>query len=491
MFYKWFFVLALTTVILNISCKLNPTNSRHSAPTAKFTIDPTSGTITTSFVFDANSSNNNEDATSVLQVRWDWDNDGTYDTNYSITTIANHRYSTYGTYTVKLEVKNNIGLTNTVTNTVSVHQQSTNVAFPDTNFETLLREALKKPTGVITNIDLGTITEIDGEGRNISDVSGIEYCTNLEILNLLSNQIIDISALSGLTNLQELYLSKNQISEIYPLIQNNGIDNNDVVYLKKNPLSETSINTYIGQLEARGVSVYYDIGLSDPFFGFISENWIPQYQKGPMNAVWASEGINREGYNYYFFPKAMSQYVCSDRFIPTSNYFQSWFGMYTVSDNSEGTYAISNQELNQEDILKLGIADQLAWLKGFAGMETPSVYLDNSVDIIKEKIMIDSQEGWKLSGRLISNVDVGDNNHLDFLDIINIKKQYWEDSVNSYQQVYLDSYAYIWYASENRELNIAYFNGIEYLSKDGTTYRTIENIYSELEEMVLNITVYE
>lgn len=96
-----------------------------------------------------------------------------------------------------------------------------------------------------------------------------------------------------------------------------------------------------------------------------------------------------------------------------------------------------------------------------------------------------------MSGRIISNVDVGDNNYLDFLDIINIKKQYWEDSVNSYQQVYLDSYAYIWYAPENKELNIAYFNGIEYLSKDGTTYRTIENIYSELEEMVLNITVYE
>jgi hypothetical protein len=165
--------------------------------------------------------------------------------------------------------------------------------------------------------------------------------------------------------------------------------------------------------------------------------------------------------------------------------------MYTVSDNSDGTYAISNQELNQEDILKLGIAYQLAWLRGFAGMDTPSVYLDNSVDIIKEKIVIDSQEGWKLSGRIISNVDVGDNNHLDFLDIINIKKQYWEDSVNSYQQVYLDSYAYIWYTPENKELNVAYFNGIEYLSKDGTTYRTIENIYYELEEMVLNITVYE
>lgn len=48
-----------------------------------------------------------------------------------------------------------------------------------------------------------------------------------------------------------------------------------------------------------------------------------------------------------------------------------------------------------------------------------------------------------------------------------------------------------WYAHENKELNDAYFNGIEYLSKDGGSHRTIDLIYSELEEMVLNITVYE
>ena len=535
MFNKWFLVLALTTVILNISCKINPTISKQSAPIAKFTINPTSGTTTTSFVFDASGSSDNEDATSVLQVRWDWDNDGTYNTNYTITKTANHQYSSYGTYTVKLEVKDSEGLTNTATETININQQSTVVTFPDSNFETLIRETLNIPTSNITNINLESIIEIDGEERNISDVSGIEYCTNLEILNLWSNQIVDISVLSGLTNLQELYLSNNQIIDInalsgltnliyinlfynqiinisglsgltnlqvlninsnqiidiYPLIQNNGIDNNDIVYINNNPLGTTSINTYIPQLEARGVIIYFGIGLSDPFFGFISENWIPQYQKGPMNSVWKSEGINREGYNYYFLPKAVSPYACSDRFIPTSNYFQSWFGMYTVSDNSDGTYALNNQEINQEDILKLAIADQLAWLRNFGGMDTPSVYLDNSVDIVKERIVIDSQDGWKLSGRIISNVDVGNNNPLNVPDIINIKKQYWEDKVNSYQQVYLDAYAYVWYAHENNELNVAYFNGIKYLSKDGMTYRTIEKIYSELEEMVLNITVYE
>lgn len=483
--------IAFISILLNISCNINPTISKQSAPTATFTINPKSGTISTSFVFDASGCTDNEDETSILVVRWDWNNDGTYDTDYSSTKIANYQFSTPGTHTVKLQVKDSVGLTNNTSETINIQQQGTIVLFPDLNFENLVREILNITSGDITNIDLKNIIEIYGEGRNISDISGIEYCTNLANLNLRNNEIVDINVLSGLTNLQVLNITNNHIIDINPLLQNNGIDNNDVIYLNRNPLNETSVNTYIPQLEARGVTVSYDVGLSDPFFGLVSENWIPTYQKGPMTSIWASEGINREGYNYYFLSKAVSPFVCSDRFIPTSNYFQAWFGMYTVSDNLDGTYAINNNELNQEDILKLAIADQLAWLRGFGGMETPSVYLDNSIDIVKEKILIDSQYGWKLSGRLISNVDVGNNNQTDVPDIININRQYWEDYVNSYQQVYLDAYAFVWYAHENKELNVAYFNGIEYLSKDGDSRRTIDLIYSELEEMVLNITVYE
>lgn len=79
---------------------------------------------------------------------------------------------------------------------------------------------------------------------------------NLQSLSVSTNQIIDISVLSVLANLQIVYIQENLIIDIYPLIQNNGIDNGDIVNLTNNPLSEISINTYIPQLEARGVTVY-------------------------------------------------------------------------------------------------------------------------------------------------------------------------------------------------------------------------------------------
>ncbi len=234
----------------------------NAAPTASFTVDPTSGTTATIFNFDANSSTDNEDDTSVLQVRWDWDNDGTYDTNYSTTKTATHQYSIPGTYTVMLEVKDSESLTNTTTRAVSVQQQSMVVTFSDANFEARIRTILSKPTGDITDLDMETITALNGGGWNISDISGIEYCSNLITIALWGNQIIDISDLSGLTNIDWLDLSNNQIVNIGALLQNSGIDNGDTVYLTNNPISSTS-ESYIPDLEARGVTVYYDGGAAN------------------------------------------------------------------------------------------------------------------------------------------------------------------------------------------------------------------------------------
>jgi PKD repeat protein len=90
------------------------------SPAASFTVDPTSGTTSTVFEFDASGSTDAEDPVSALQVRWDWENDGTWDTDYSTTKTANHVYATAGTKTVKLEVRDTSGLTDMETHTVTV-----------------------------------------------------------------------------------------------------------------------------------------------------------------------------------------------------------------------------------------------------------------------------------------------------------------------------------------------------------------------------------
>lgn len=175
------------------------------------------------------------------------------------------------------------------------------VTFPDPNLEAAIREAIDKPQGPIYTSDLESLTTLGffAEDRGISNITGLEYCINLQILDLWDNNITDLSPLAGLTklrmlavpgnnisditplagltNLEELYLARNNISDlsplagltnlewlslwennisdISPLVENNGLSAGDYVDLRNNPLSTTSVNIYIPQLEARGVSV--------------------------------------------------------------------------------------------------------------------------------------------------------------------------------------------------------------------------------------------
>ncbi|MFK5855417.1 MAG: FISUMP domain-containing protein [Bacteroidota bacterium] len=89
-------------------------------PTALFTVTPSSGTTYTKFAFDASGSTDNEDHTSYLQVRWDFDGNGYWDTNWDTDKTQKHQYNKEGTYTAKLEVKDNDGLTDQYTNSITV-----------------------------------------------------------------------------------------------------------------------------------------------------------------------------------------------------------------------------------------------------------------------------------------------------------------------------------------------------------------------------------
>ncbi len=89
-------------------------------PTALFTVSPSSGSTSTNFAFDASGSTDNEDPTSNLQVRWDFDGNGSWDTGWDYNKTVNHQYGSENTYTAKLEVKDTEGLTDQYTKSITV-----------------------------------------------------------------------------------------------------------------------------------------------------------------------------------------------------------------------------------------------------------------------------------------------------------------------------------------------------------------------------------
>jgi len=89
-------------------------------PLASFTVTPPTGGTSTLFDFDASACSDAEDPPSALQVRWDWENDGRNDTQWSYTKTAQHQYSTEGIYTVRLEVIDANWSVNSTTRQVTV-----------------------------------------------------------------------------------------------------------------------------------------------------------------------------------------------------------------------------------------------------------------------------------------------------------------------------------------------------------------------------------
>ncbi len=90
------------------------------APVASFVLSPSTGDVTTAFLVDASSSSDSEDPTVALEVRWDWENDGVWDTPWSTEKISQHRYTRSGIYTIRLEVRDTGGLTNITTREIVV-----------------------------------------------------------------------------------------------------------------------------------------------------------------------------------------------------------------------------------------------------------------------------------------------------------------------------------------------------------------------------------
>ena len=90
-------------------------------------------------------------------------------------------------------------------------------------------------------------------GCQISDFSIISTIVSLDTLFLSGTQMTDLSVLVPLLKLNELYLERNQITDLSPLLD---LPRLTKLHIEDNPLSDTSINTYIPQLEAKGVTVY-------------------------------------------------------------------------------------------------------------------------------------------------------------------------------------------------------------------------------------------
>lgn len=100
-------------------------------PTASFTVSPSSGNTTTVFHVDASASTDKENTTGELVVRWDWEMDGNWDTDFSTVKTADHTYTLEGNKRILIQVKDTDGKTDTTSMQISVKEASSSETVTD------------------------------------------------------------------------------------------------------------------------------------------------------------------------------------------------------------------------------------------------------------------------------------------------------------------------------------------------------------------------
>ena len=105
-FEKKTVVLALVLVI----CGCERHNESANSPIASFQVTPLIGSTETLFTVDASESTDEETPPTQLEVRWDWENDGNYDTEWSTTKTDTHLYPLEDYYVIQLQVRDEDGL---------------------------------------------------------------------------------------------------------------------------------------------------------------------------------------------------------------------------------------------------------------------------------------------------------------------------------------------------------------------------------------------
>ncbi len=117
--YLIILIAGFSLLLLQNSCK-KKTNPPH----ASLTVFPSAGATSTLFTLDASGSMDEEDDASSLLMRMDWEDDGTWDSEWTVEKNHNRQYDVEGTYTVRIEVKDSDGTITGATKKLKVTNSS-------------------------------------------------------------------------------------------------------------------------------------------------------------------------------------------------------------------------------------------------------------------------------------------------------------------------------------------------------------------------------
>lgn len=185
--------------------ELNEKISANTPPFAVFTFNPSSGGTTTQINFDASACHDAEEPNSSLKVRWDWENDGNWDTQWMTQKTAQHRYTKQDVFTVKMGIMDSYGATSEAIHKLSIKNYSSCTGQPFVTYkgQTYNTVLIGNQCWLKENLNVGLMID----GSEVMENNGMleKYCYN--------NDVDNCAIYGGLYQWNELmkYTSKDSI----------------------------------------------------------------------------------------------------------------------------------------------------------------------------------------------------------------------------------------------------------------------------------------
>jgi hypothetical protein len=105
------------------------------------------------------------------------------------------------------------------------------VTFPDQRLDEIIRTQIGIPTGPVHRSDLLGVQVLNANNQPVANLTGLEYCINLEFIFMWNNDVDDLAPLAHLVKLRTLQIGHNQIADIGPLA---GLVNLEQLHLHEN-----------------------------------------------------------------------------------------------------------------------------------------------------------------------------------------------------------------------------------------------------------------
>ncbi len=141
---------------------------------------PYEGSVGVSITFDGSGSSSTSGE--ITGYKWDFENDGTYDTDYSSSATTTHTYTAAGEYTVKLGITNSIGSSVTDTATVTISEA------PEEDSENPTISNIYHSPSTVTKDDVVTIYATVTDDQGITSVYLYWYDDSDHSKSMTSNE---------------------------------------------------------------------------------------------------------------------------------------------------------------------------------------------------------------------------------------------------------------------------------------------------------------